>query len=35
MAGGCAVILIGVALTTGMLRFGAESATSLDQAEQA
>ncbi|GAB2553022.1 DMT family transporter [Rhodanobacter koreensis] len=35
MAGGCMVILLGVALTTGMLRFGANSATPLDQAGQA
>ena len=35
MAGGCVVILLGVALTTGMLRFGAGSTTPLDQAGQA
>lgn len=35
MAGGCVVILFGVALTTGMLHFGAGSATPLDQAGQA
>ena len=35
MAGGCAVILLGVALTTGMLRFGADRATPLNQAGQA
>ncbi|GGY34789.1 membrane protein [Rhodanobacter panaciterrae] len=35
MAGGCVVILLGVALTTGMLRFGANAAVSLDQVEKA
>ena len=35
MAGGGAALLLGVALTTGMLRFGAGSATPLDQAGQA
>ena len=35
MTGGCVVILLGVALTTGMLRFGADRATPLDQAGQA
>ncbi len=35
MAGGCVVILLGVALTTGMLHFGTNSASPLDQAEQA
>lgn len=32
MAGGCVVILLGVALTTGMLRFGAGSGATLDPA---
>ena len=35
MAGGCVVILLGVALTTGMLRFGANVAVPLDQVEKA
>jgi hypothetical protein len=35
MAGGCVVILLGVALTTGMLRFGAGNRAALDQAGEA
>jgi drug/metabolite transporter (DMT)-like permease len=33
MAGGCTVILLGVALTTGMLRFGPAQASPLNAVE--